>query len=182
MEPVTTLPAHADGWTVQDLDDFPDDGLCYELVDGSLHVSPPPTNFHDYLVGRFVVALDGALDDSWCVIPGGGVRFDTRNYREPDLMVIKRDALHSRLADPGDVLLAIEVMSPSSVTTDRLVKPAQYAAAGIPHFWRLELGDAPVLVPHELQGGVYREAGRFHDEVVLEEPVRLSFRLDELLG
>jgi Uma2 family endonuclease len=182
MEPVTTLPARRDGWTVDDLDDLPDDGLRYELVDGSLRVNPPPTNVHDYVVGRFVVLLDGTLDDSWRVIPGGGIRFDAHNYREPDLMVIKRDALHTRLADPRDVLLAIQVMSPSSVTTDRLVKPAQYAAAGIPHYWRLELGDVPVLVTHELEGEVYRETGRFADEVVVDRPVALRFRLADLLG
>ena len=33
MATVTTLPLRADGWTVDDLDLLPDDGLRYELVD-----------------------------------------------------------------------------------------------------------------------------------------------------
>jgi Uma2 family endonuclease len=31
-----------------------------------------------------------------------------------------------------------EVESPSSLTEDRVTKPAQYAAAGIRHYWRIE--------------------------------------------
>lgn len=108
------MPLGSDGWTVNDLDDLPDDGLGYELVDGSLRVSPPPTVLH-------------------------------------------------------------------SVTEDRLVKSAQYAAAGVVHFWRLELSAAPVLLTHELEGRVYRETGRFLDEVLLDRPVPLRFRLGELL-
>ncbi len=34
--------------------------------------------------------------------------------------------------------LVIEVMSPGSITADQVDKPAEYAAAGIPHFWRVE--------------------------------------------
>lgn len=182
MEPVTTLPHRHDGWTVDDLADLPDDGLRYELVDGSLHVSPPPTVRHDYVVGRLLIVLDRVLSGSWRVVPGGGIRFDARNYRQPDLMVVRMAALDSPLASPEDVLLAVEVMSPSSVTEDRLVKPAQYARAGIPHYWRLERGDLPVLVTHVLEGEVYREVGRFADEVVIDQPVPLRIGLARLLA
>jgi Uma2 family endonuclease len=78
------------------------------------------------------------------------------------------------------VLLAVEVMSPSSVSNDRVSKPAQYAAAGIPHFWRLEPG--PVLCTYALAGSVYRETGRFTGDVLLEEPVPLRFDLAALLA
>lgn len=182
MEPVTTLPAHDDGWTIDDLDEFPDDGLRYELVDGGLSVSPPPTNLHDYAVARFAFLLAGGLNTSWRILAGGGVRFDAHNYRGPDVLVVRKAALHTRMASPEDVILAIEVMSPSSITTDRLVKPAQYAVAGIPHYWRLELGDDPVLVTHELQGDVYRESGRFTDNVAINRPLSLRFPLGTLLS
>ncbi len=38
----------------------------------------------------------------------------------------------------GGVLLAVEVVSPSSVTLDRITKPAVYAEQGIPFYWRIE--------------------------------------------
>lgn len=181
MDPVTLLPVRHDGWTCDELEDLPEGGLRYELVDGSLHVNPPPTNLHDYAAFRLAVLLDAALGEPWRVVPGGGIAFGPRDYRQPDLMVLMRAALDSRLASPVDVLLAVEVMSPSSLTEDRLVKPAQYAAAGIQHYWRLQGEDAPEFVTHELDGLVYREVGRFTDEVVVERPVALQFRLDDLL-
>jgi Uma2 family endonuclease len=85
-------------------------------------------------------------------VPGGGIAFAPHDYQKPDLMVISRTALDRRLASPVDVLLAVEVVSPGSLTDDRLVKPAQYAAAGVRHYWRLECQGAPELVTHKLGG------------------------------
>ncbi|MFE6742470.1 Uma2 family endonuclease [Streptomyces tubercidicus] len=39
---------------------------------------------------------------------------------------------------PEHVLLVVEVVSPGSETTDRIVKVDQYAKAGIPFYWRIE--------------------------------------------
>ncbi len=180
MTAMTTLPFRPDGFTVADLDDLPDDGMQYELVDGALLVTPPPELRHGYAVAELTALLRPTLTEQWCVL-GGGLRFDDRNYRVPDLQVIRRSALGQDLAAPGDVLLAVEVMSPRSVSTDRVAKPAQYAAAGLPYYWRPELGD-PVLVTHAFDGEVYRETGRFTGEVVVDEPVALQFPLDRLLG
>ncbi len=181
MTAMTTLPFRLDGWTVADLYDLPDDGMRYELVDGALVVSPPPVLRHDHVVAQLVVLLNGVLEQPWVVVAGGGLRFDDRNYREPDLQVVRRAALAQELAAPGDVLLAVEVMSPTSVSTDRVTKPAQYAAAGLPHYWRVELRE-PVLVTHALDGDAYRETGRFTGQVVVQQPVPLRFPLAQLLG
>jgi Uma2 family endonuclease len=118
------------------------------------------------------------------VCPQAGVALDRHNYREPDLVVVRKEALGVLLARPRDVLLAVEVMSPSSVTDDRLTKPAQYARAGIPHYWRLERHDEPVLLAYELAGEVegYRETGRFTDRVATEKPVALRFSMATLLA
>ncbi len=106
-----------------------------------------------------------------------------RNYREPKLVVFRRRALTKNLADvtAGDVLLVVEFMSPSSVTDARVTKPAQYARAGIPHSWRLEQKGPPVLITGVLDDDTYGETGRFTDQVEIEDPVRLSFRLRDLL-
>ena len=69
MKPVTLLPVRHEGWTIFDLDDLPDDGLRYELVDGSLHVSPPASVGHNFAAFRLAVLLDLALDDAWVVLP-----------------------------------------------------------------------------------------------------------------
>jgi Uma2 family endonuclease len=180
MSAMTTLPLRPDGWTVADLELLPDDPpFRYELVDGTLVVSPPPPNAHNLFANELGYLLRGLLGRDWRVLAPGAVEFDVRNWRSPDLLVVRREALQRKYAAPGEALLAVEVMSPSSVSTDRILKPAQFAAAGIPHFWRFEPADG-VLCTYRLDGDVYRETGRFDDEVVVEEPLPLRFRLADL--
>lgn len=181
MTTMTTLPFRPDGWTVDDLYDLPDDGYRYELIDGALLVSPPPGLSHQYLTGRLVALLLSQLPDPYRAAPAPGLYFDPRNYRIPDVVAFDR----KRLADgghlgPDDVLLAVEVVSPGSVRMDRVAKPDQYAAGGIPHLWRVELTPLE-LVTHELRGDVYVETGRFTGEVDVARPVPLQFRLPDLL-
>jgi Uma2 family endonuclease len=73
-----------------------------------------------------------------------GIHVGIRRLYVPDLVVVCRDnPFHDNGYDPGGVLLAVEVVSPSSVTLDRVTKPAIYAEQGIPYFWRID--DGPTL-------------------------------------
>jgi len=180
MGVMTILPVRDEGWTVDDLDLLPEDGLRYELVDGVLHVSPPPPTPHNLTATELSARLLAAVDRGWRVAGPGSVRLDRRNRREPDVIVLRREAATQQDTSPQDVLLAVEVMSPSSVTDDRLGKPHQYARAGIPHYWRIEPA-VPVLVTYALDGDEYRETGRFDDVVAIDDPVVLRFRLADLL-
>ena len=180
MTAVTTLPFRPDGWTVDDLYDLPDDGYRYELIDGALLVSPPPELPHQYLTGRLVALLLDQLPDPYRAAPAPGLYFDPRNYRIPDVVVFRRERLAGGRLGPDDVLLAVEVVSAGSVRMDRVAKPAQYAAGGIPHLWRVELQPLE-LVTHELRDGAYRETGRHTGAVDVARPVPLRFRLPDLL-
>jgi hypothetical protein len=77
-------------------------------------------------------------------------------------------------------------MSLGSVTEDRITKPAVYARAGIPHYWRLESADEGelALYVYRLAGDVCTEAACFRgdDRVEIDEPLRLRFPLAALLG
>jgi Uma2 family endonuclease len=150
MTAVTMLHVPRDGWTVDDLPDRED--FRYELVDEALLVSPSPTPRHSGVAARLQRTLWDAVGPGWDVLAGAGVTFDRRNYREPDVAVVRSAALSGAQLSPSDVLLAVEVMSPSSVANDRVAKPAQYAAAGIPYFWRIEQ-EPPVLIQHVLVDG-----------------------------
>lgn len=178
MATMTSLHVPFEGWTV---DDLPEDvDFSYELVDGALLVTPPADPRHDRVAMRLSRLLL-PLGRQWDVLVDSGIFFDERNYREPDLIVCRRAAIDRGRVSASDVLLAVEVLSPGSVASDRIAKPAQYAAAGIPHFWRIEPAQ-PVLVTYALAGDVYRETGRFDDEVTVEKPVPLRFRLADLVA
>ena len=60
--------------------------------------------------------------------------------------------------EPGSleaVLAVVEVVSPSTVSIDRAVKPVMYAEAGIPVYWRVELQGMPKVVACSLSRGRY---------------------------
>jgi Uma2 family endonuclease len=177
MVDVMPLQVPVDGWTV---DDLPHDGLRYELVDGGLLVTPPPLPRHQEVADALVQRLRPVLPTTWRAVMSQGLYLDARNYRVPDVLVYDRAASQRDRITPADAHLAVEVMSPGSVSTDRVAKPVQYAAAGIRHFWRLEL-DPLVLVVHHLAGEAYEVIARHEDEVVLETPLSLAFRLATLL-
>ncbi|MFP5220625.1 MAG: Uma2 family endonuclease [Actinomycetes bacterium] len=180
MAVMTSLHVPEGGWTVDDLPElFPESDVRFELVDGALVVVPPEAPRNGRVASRLLVLLVPLLDDGWDVLLGNGVHFDLRNYREPDLFVCRSEAVDAGRVSARDVLLAVEVMSPSSVATDRVAKPAQYAAAGIPHYWRIE-PDPRLLITHELADGAYRESGRFDDRVEVERPVPMQCRLTDL--
>lgn len=179
MAGVMPLEVPFDGWTV---DDLPDDDYarCRELVDGALVVSPAAELRHDEAAMALWTRLLAALPAHLRALTASGVHVDRRNYRVPDVVVYDRAASARGLITAADVLLAVEVMSPGSVSTDRVTKPAQYAAAGIPHFWRLEL-DPLLLVVHRLAGSSYEVVAELADVVELAEPVPVAFRLGDLL-
>ncbi|OUZ11341.1 hypothetical protein BHE97_05760 [Aeromicrobium sp. PE09-221] len=117
--------------------------------------------------------------------PCAGIQFGSRHYRQPDVAVVRRDVTPAGLwLAPSDVLLALEVVSPASVTTDRITKPAQYAMWGIEGFWRVETEPELSLTAYALNpcDDVYTELGSWGpgETVCVERPFRVSFAVDDL--
>jgi Uma2 family endonuclease len=125
---------------VEDLQELPDDGRRYELVDGGLRVSPSPAWRHNGLGFRLARQLDAHCPSQLAVVaPGGGVPVP-RGYLIPDLVVVEAALTDSasHAADPSQVLLAVEVASPSSGVDDVREKTDLYAEAGIASYWRVD--------------------------------------------
>lgn len=176
MLSVMPLQVPLDGWTV---DELPDLDVRYELVDGGLLVTPPPAPRHQEVAFALAALLTTALPQALRAAVSQGLHLGPHDYRVPDVLVYDRATSRSGRITPAGVVLAVEVMSPGSVSTDRVAKPAQYCAAGIQHFWRLEL-DPLVLVAHRLVGDAYVLTS-FDDAVAVDEPVALAFQLAQLL-
>src|SRR5262249_43793208 len=83
------FPAH---WTLDDLAMLPDDGHRYEIVDGGLHVSPPPGLPHQFAAQKLSVALELAAPPDLAVMQGIGVELD-RTMFIPDVAVVSRSAV-----------------------------------------------------------------------------------------
>ncbi|PRX50199.1 putative restriction endonuclease [Prauserella shujinwangii] len=59
----------------------------------------------------------------------------------------------------SDVVIVVEIVSPGSRRTDYVIKHGEYADAGIPHYWIVDLADPLSLVACHLAGELgYQDA------------------------
>jgi Uma2 family endonuclease len=96
MSVVTTSqawPAAGRPFTVAELDQMPDDGRRYELLEGALVVSPRPTTVHQFVAIRLLRALADACPDDLCVVPEPAVELGPQTEFDPDLVVVRMDQI-----------------------------------------------------------------------------------------
>jgi Uma2 family endonuclease len=148
--------------TGDEYDALPENALR-ELVDGVIRMMAAPTSGHQHVGCELGHRLDvlGRPDHR-----AGGpieVKLADNHRRNPDVVVVAAEAydMEDCRCLPADVVLAVEVVSPGSETDDRREKPFEYAEAGIPFYWRVEL--TPTLVFHtfRLHFGGYASTGVF---------------------
>jgi Uma2 family endonuclease len=187
IEPTTrrTVLPHPAPYTVDDLLKFPDDGDRYELFNGSLVVSPAPTPLHQDAIFLLQTILHQAAPSQMKVFSTVNVRASDSDFYIPDIVVVPRDRANvvKVMFAPSDVLLAVEVVSPSTKTRDRGTKAAAYAAAGIPAYWRVELDEGPTLYVYKLDGETYKgpTAHKAGTTAALAAPFSVSFDPADLI-
>jgi Uma2 family endonuclease len=126
-------------FTIDMLDDFPDDGTRYELLEGSLLVTPAPSVHHQIVATRLVTILAHAVGNAAHVVAVGAIQRGDNTQLQPDILVWP--ASYPPEADWREVSgwwLAVEVMSPSSRIYDREVKRAAYLALGVEEYWLVD--------------------------------------------
>ncbi|SDS22079.1 Endonuclease, Uma2 family (restriction endonuclease fold) [Microlunatus soli] len=142
--------------TVADMENLPDDGHRYELIDGVLIVTPAPIVRHQIAVSGFEAVLRQLSPPSLRVLhaPLDVVLADD-TVVEPDILVARRsDFVEKNL--PTAPLLAVEVLSPSTRMIDLSVKRDRYRRAGVESYWVFDPAQAR-LVAWELRDGEYEQ-------------------------
>jgi len=129
-------PDHVAGeWTVQDLETLPDNGLRYELLDGTLLVTPSPTPRHHGAVLELAVLLRSACPpDHEVFVAPLDWQPDVRTSLQPDLLVVRRDRIGEKNITDAPTLV-VEVLSPGSARIDQMVEFSWYAEGGISQCW-----------------------------------------------
>ena len=150
---------HAGPWTEADYHALPETRERIELLDGSLLVTPAPSSDHQQVARRLANMLEDAAPNELEVVEAVNVRVGPSKLLIPDLLITRRLGA-TAVYQPEDVVLVAEVVSPSTTTTDRIIKPQLYAAAGIPWFLRVELEvpQPPELWLYSVEGRAYAEA------------------------
>lgn len=155
----------------------------FELSGGQITMMVGATIRHELMVSNLVVLLRSQLPlPRFAVIPGGLAVAVPGGIRYPDVTV------HEGAFEPSDLVagrpvLVAEVLSPSSLTTDMLHKPAEYGAVESigaylllaqdePRAWLWRRGgDAFPRTPEELFGP---------DASIALPPLGLEFRLADI--
>ena len=161
-----------------------------ELVEGRLLVSPGPAADHAHATVALILQLQPELPAELEVLPGLDVDLELApadapgTVRRPDLVLARREA-RARVRQQGgtiraaETVVALEIVSPGSRRMDHMMKRAEYADAGIPHYWIVDLDEPVSLLGCHLAGefgyvdggaatGVFRAAEPFPVEIDLD--------------
>ncbi len=131
-------------WTADMVRTLPDDGNRYEVVGGTLLVTPAPSWHHGEAVEELFAVLRGYCREhrvGHAKIAPQDVEFDERNMVEPDLFVVPlvNGAKPLTWEEVRRLLLAVEVLSPSTARHDRFTKRRLYQAQNVPEYWIVDL-------------------------------------------
>jgi Uma2 family endonuclease len=161
----------------------------YELVDGELVAMTPPT-FRHMLIAKFIEqCLDAEiarLGLGWLCFREAGVRTGVRKSRLTDVYVLSPEQV-SGLVNRAAIaqtppLLAVEVVSPDSITRDYRYKRTEYAALEIPEYWIVDPLESrvTVLVFNE---GLYDETVFGGDQVLVSRTLpQLTLTVEQILA
>jgi Uma2 family endonuclease len=131
-------------WTAEDVRALPEDGKRYECIDGVLLVTPSPSFNHGYAVEFLRERLGDFVRRSslgQLLYAPTDVEIVAGSMVQPDLFVA-RSVTGARIRsarDIAEVVLAVEVLSPSTASRDRGVKRRFYQRAGVEEYWIVDL-------------------------------------------
>jgi Uma2 family endonuclease len=128
-------------WTYDDWVRLPDDGTRYEVIDGELYMTPPPSVSHQFTIAHLLVAMSNFVFDHQLgvVFPSPlGVRLPTQSVPlEPDIVYISsaHKSIIGKEYIEGVPDLVVEVLSPGNWMYDRHEKYQLYQTARVPEYW-----------------------------------------------
>jgi Uma2 family endonuclease len=169
-----------------------DDRYRSELLEGNLVMSPSLVPNHMITMGQLFVQLRAQVPSGLLVIQDVDVNLELAPpdkpgfVRQPDLVVVNQSAIHRISSEGGilrasDVLVVVEIVSPGSHRTDHMIKRDEYADAGIPHYWIVDLDSPVTLIACHLAGEFgYQDAGPVTGQFTTTEPFPISLILDDL--
>ena len=180
------MPDTARRYTVDEVLAFSSDGNRYELVDGALLVTPAPRSRHQTVAGEVYGRLYRYLAEPATGVRVGflssGIRSPGGGLGQPDVFVVPAEQLAAQdWSGVHALLLAVEVVSPSSSRYDRVTKRRVYQRQRVATYWVVDPDagvvevwhpddDRPEIVTDVLRWQAAREAPEL--EIPLDEVFR----------
>lgn len=144
------MPAIRRHWTTAEVRALMDESRPwprYELIDGELLVTPSPGRPHQLAVTEIVVLLHQYLREEpigVAFVSPADLELRPGTITQPDVFIVPVGSVgttagEDQWSDVRSLLLAIEVISPSSIRTDRVTKREYYMDAGVPDYFIVAL-------------------------------------------
>src|SRR5688572_26834253 len=118
----------------------------YELLDGELLVTNAPTLAHQCAVSELLTRLRSysfEQDLGVAFVSPADIELAPESIMQPDVFVVPKHMFAaddpSRWADVKSLLLAVEVLSPSTMREDRVRKRDFYLANHVAEYWIVDL-------------------------------------------
>ena len=122
---------------------LPEDGNRYEVVYGELLVTPAPRLWHQELAVRLARTVSEYLEREPVghLLPSpADISWTSDTLVQPDLFVAPLDQVRTLdWTQVKDLLLVIEVLSPSTLRYDRFTKRRVYQESRVPWYWILDI-------------------------------------------
>jgi Uma2 family endonuclease len=141
-------------------------------VEGVIAVSPQPYPRHQFAAHDLHWRMNEQLPRNLVTL--GEVEVVVADppltIRIPDRVVTRTELYEEnppRLA-AADVLLAIEVLSDGTRRVDRVLKFSEYAEAGIPQYWMVDVDETVSLLSYVLVDGTYELSGEHTGSATLD--------------
>ncbi len=123
----------------------------YELIDGELLVTPAPRGPHQCAVGELFALLHGYLEHEpvgVVFVSPADLELRPGTIAQPDVFVVpagsSRATGEPQWSEISALMLAVEILSASSVQIDRIIKRDFYLANHVEEYWIVDL-DARVI-------------------------------------
>lgn len=153
-----------------------------ELVEGRVVPSPGAGRAHNLAACRLAGQLERQLPRGLAFVLGADLDLGLAPQgepgfaRRPDLVIFDRAAGDPIRADA--VAVVVELTTEGSRRTDYRVKHDEYADAGIPHYWIVDIAEPVSLVA--CQG--YHDAPAVTGVFATGDPFPVEIDLDALIG
>lgn len=145
--------------TIEDISALPD-GVRAELIDGKIYYQATPSRAHQEVVHQLSYEIESYIrkKSGNCKVyqaPFAVYLQGDKHYVEPDISVIcDRDKLDERGCN-GAPDWVIEVLSPSNVYHDTVIKLELYINNGVREYWVVDPENEKVIVYNEKGVTIY---------------------------
>jgi len=162
-------------FSAADVRALPDDGKRYETVHGELLVTPAPGGQHQPVLGELHLVLGNYLAARGVrgvLFSPADISYGDDTLVQPDLFVADCTAFYQsgNWADVRTLYLVVEILSPSSVKSDRFTKRRLYQEQRIPEYWIVDIEQRQVEVwtPDALFPVIERERLTWHHPAIAD--------------